>query len=98
MTAIIRVRTATGEIVDIPAIKGGDGKTPTKGVDYFDGDGRAMTFYGARLSQDGEVVREYIPCYRKSDGEIGVFETFTQTFLPSQEANGFTHGEEIEWE
>lgn len=73
----------------------------TKPIDictYNNGDGRAMTFYGARLSQDGEVVREYIPCYRKSDGEIGVFETYTQTFLPSQEANGFTHGEEIEWE
>ena len=61
------------------------------------GGGRAMTVYGARLSQGTEIVREYIPCYRKRDGEIGLFETFTQTFLPSQVANGFTYNEEIEW-
>lgn len=64
---------------------------------YNNGNGRAMSLYGARLSQDGEVVREYIPCYRKSDGEIGVIETFTQTFLPSQVANGFTCGADIDW-
>ena len=61
------------------------------------GGGRAMTVYGARLSQGTEIVREYIPCYRKSDGEIGLFETLTETFLPSQVANGFTCGPEIDW-
>ena len=64
---------------------------------YNNGNGRAMSLYGARLSQDSEIVREYIPCYRKSDGEIGLFETFTQQFIPSQVANGFTKGNDIDW-
>lgn len=35
MTAILRVRDADGNIIDIPSIKGKDGYTPVKGVDYF---------------------------------------------------------------
>lgn len=72
----------------------------TKPIDicsYNNGNGRAMSFYGARLSQGSEIVREYIPCYRKSDGEIGAFETFTKKFIPSQVANGFTKGSDIDW-
>lgn len=72
----------------------------TKPIDictYNNGNGRAMTFYGARLSQGDKIVREYIPCYCKSDGKIGAFETFTQTFIPNQEASGFTYSEEIGW-
>jgi hypothetical protein len=37
MTAILRVRDNNGNVVDVPAIKGKDGYTPIKGVDYFDG-------------------------------------------------------------
>ena len=62
------------------------------------GGGRAMTVYGVRLSQGSEVVREYVPCYRKSDGEIGLMEMFTGQFVPSQVAGGFTKGADIEWE
>ena len=58
---------------------------------------RVVSIFGARLSQGDEIVREYIPCYRKSDGEIGLFEIFTKTFVPSQVANGCTIGEEIGW-
>ncbi len=64
---------------------------------YNGGNGRAMSIYGARLSQDGEVVRDYLPCYRKSDGEIGLMEMISGQFIPSQVANGFTKGADIEW-
>lgn len=65
---------------------------------YNGGNGRAMYLYGARLSQDDEVVREFLPCYRKSDGEVGCYETFTDTFFPSQVAGGFTQiGADIDW-
>lgn len=60
--------------------------------------GRAMYVYGARFTQGSEIVREYLPCYRKSDGIMGLYETFTNTFVESQVANGFTKGEDIEWE
>lgn len=70
--------------------------TPIDICAYNNGAGRAMSLYGARLSQGSEIVREYIPCYRKSDGQIGVFETFTQTFILPQSGT-FTLGPEIEW-
>lgn len=64
---------------------------------YNNGNGRAMSVYGARLSQDSEIVREYLPCYRKSDGEIGLMEMLSGQFVPSQVANGFTKGADIDW-
>ena len=72
----------------------------TKPIDicaYNGGAGRDMTLYGARLSQDSEMIREYFPCYRKSDGEIGLFETITRQFLPSMVSGGFTKGPDIDW-
>ena len=33
--AIIKVKNNEGKFVEIPTIKGNDGKTPEKGVDYF---------------------------------------------------------------
>jgi len=43
-------------------------------------------------------VREYIPCYRKSDGVVGVYEKVTGQFLTSEIEAGFTKGANIEWE
>lgn len=59
---------------------------------------REYKFYGARLSQLFEVVREYIPCYRKSDGVVGVYEKFSGQFLTSAaEGTAFAHGPEVDW-
>lgn len=58
---------------------------------------REYKLYGARCSRGHEVVREYIPCYRKSDGVVGVYEKFTGQFLTCQEGVAFTHGAEIDW-
>ena len=72
----------------------------TKPIDicaYNDGAGRAMSLYGARFSQGSEIVREYFPCYRKSDGEIGLLETTTGQFLPSMVSGGFTKGPDVDW-
>lgn len=57
---------------------------------------REYKFYGARLSLRNEVVREYIPCYRRSDGVVGVYEKFTGTFLTS-EVSAFAKGADVEW-
>ena len=72
--------------------------TPIDICTYNGGAGRAMSIYGARLSQGSEIVREYFPCYRKSDGEIGLFETITGQFVPSMVANGFEKGADIAWD
>lgn len=58
---------------------------------------RDMIFYGARISQGREIVREYIPCYRKSDGEIGLYETFTGQFLTNKGSGTFMKGDDVEW-
>ena len=60
---------------------------------------REYKLYCARCSRGHEVVREYIPCYRKSDGVVGVFEKFTGQFLTNadHEGSAFVAGPEIDW-
>lgn len=60
---------------------------------------REYKLYGARCSRGHEVVREYIPCYRKSDGVVGVYEKCTGQFLTdaSGSASGFAKGPDIDW-
>lgn len=58
---------------------------------------REFKLYGARCSKGHEVVREYIPCYRKSDGVVGVFEKITGQFLTSAVDAVFTKGADIDW-
>lgn len=57
---------------------------------------REYKLYSARCSRNHEVVREYIPCYRKSDGVVGLYEKFTGQFLTAVEGV-FTKGADIEW-
>lgn len=57
---------------------------------------REFKLYSARCSRGHEVVREYIPCYRKSDGVVGVYEKFTRTFLTA-ETGAFAKGADVEW-
>lgn len=59
---------------------------------------REFKLYSARCSRGHEVVREYIPVYRKSDGVVGLYEKFTGAFLTSAIDAGFAAGEEIDWE
>ena len=59
---------------------------------------REFKLYSARLSRGFEVVREYIPCYRKSDGVVGLYEKFTGAFLTPPTGLAFTYGEAIDWE
>lgn len=59
---------------------------------------REFKLYSARCSQGHEVVREYIPCYRKSDGVVGLYEKFTKQFLVNAgTAGSFATGAEIDW-
>ena len=58
---------------------------------------REYKLYGARCSRGHEVVREYIPCYRKIDGVVGVYEKITGQFLTCQDGVSFKYGNEIDW-
>ena len=57
---------------------------------------REYKLYSARLSKGFDIIREYIPCYRKSDGVVGLYEKFTGTFLTA-ETGEFTKGADIDW-
>ena len=57
---------------------------------------REFKLYSARCSRGYEVVREYIPCYRKSDGVVGVLEKFTGQFLTTP-TGAFAAGPDIDW-
>jgi hypothetical protein len=57
---------------------------------------REFKLYSARCSRGHDVVREYIPCYRKSDGVAGVYEKFTGEFL-APVTGSFVTGAEIDW-
>lgn len=57
---------------------------------------REFKLYSARCSKGHEVVREYIPCYRKSDGVVGLYEKFTGQFLTA-ETGAFAKGADIDW-
>lgn len=60
---------------------------------------REYKLYSARCSRGHEVVREYIPCYRKSDGVVGLYEKFTGQFLTNADTEGsaFAAGPDIDW-
>ena len=57
---------------------------------------REYKLYSARLSKGFDIIREYIPCYRKSDGVVGLYEKFTETFLTA-ETGTFTKGADVDW-
>ena len=57
---------------------------------------REYKLYSVRCSKGHEVVREYIPCYRKSDGVVGVYEKITGTFLTA-ETGAFAKGPDVDW-
>lgn len=58
---------------------------------------REYKLYSARLSKGFDIIREYIPCYRKSDGVVGLYEKFTETFLTAENGVAFTKGADIDW-
>jgi hypothetical protein len=57
---------------------------------------REYKLYSARISEGFDIIREYIPCYRKRDGVVGLYEKFTGQFLTAEEGE-FTKGADKEW-
>lgn len=46
-----------------------------------------------KLTQGGETIRDLVPCYRREDGQIGVYCTVSNEFLAATTAN-FTKGDD----
>lgn len=45
--------------------------------------------------RNGEEIVNLIPCYRKSDNEIGMYDTVTQTFYTNAGSGTFTKGQDV---
>ena len=51
--------------------------------------------YQVEITQDSEVIRNFIPCYRKSDGVVGMYCLVTETFFPNLGSGAFTVGADV---
>lgn len=51
--------------------------------------------YVLRLSENNIIIHDYVPCYRKSDGEIGLFDKITKEFLTNAGAGTFLKGADV---
>jgi len=54
-----------------------------------------VRLYSFKLYDNGVLARDYIPCYRISDGKVGLYDLVNSTFNTDVTGGNFTHGEEI---
>ena len=52
-------------------------------------------YYSYKIYNDDVLERNFIPCYRKSDHEIGMYDTVTQTFYTNSGSGTFTKGNDV---
>ena len=48
--------------------------------------------YGAKIYEGATLLHNYIPCYRNSDNEVGVYDIVEDSFYASSSATPFTYG------
>ena len=54
-----------------------------------------VKIYNCQFIENGVKERDFIPCYRKSDNEIGMYDTVTQTFFTNSGTGTFTKGNDV---
>ena len=54
-----------------------------------------LTIYGWKMYQDDVLVREFVPCYRKSDNEIGLFDIVNGVFYTNDGDGTFLKGNNV---
>lgn len=63
------------------------GKTP--------GESTIANIYYTRLYNNDALIGDFIPCYRKSDNEIGMYDLVTNTFYTNAGTGTFTKGPDV---
>lgn len=51
------------------------------GEAYFAKATEKAKLYSLKIAELGTLTRDFIPCYRKNDGEVGLYDTVTETFF-----------------
>ena len=59
------------------------------------GNKSSIQLYELKISEGNGVIRDFIPCYRKSDNVGGVYDTVTGTFYTNAGSGTFTYGANI---
>lgn len=68
------------------------GAVTTREIDYPK---PSMTIYPFSFEEDGMAVRNYIPCYRKSDNKPGMYDIVTGAFLTNAGTGEFSVGADV---
>lgn len=54
-----------------------------------------IKIYSAKMYQDDILIRDYIPCYRKSDGVIGMYDLVNNEFYTNAGTGEFLKGGDV---
>lgn len=62
---------------------------------YGSGNWFSGNLYSLKIKDNGVLVRDFVPCYRKSDGEIGMFDLVSGTFFTNSGTGTFAKGDNV---
>ena len=51
--------------------------------------------YSCKIYDNDVLVRDFVPCYRKSDNEVGLYDLITKQFYTNQGTGQFTPGSDV---
>lgn len=53
----------------------------------------SLKLYSCQMYYENELVRDFIPCYRNSDNEVGLYDLVNDVFYTNQGTGAFTYGQ-----
>lgn len=56
---------------------------------------KGLKIYSYKAYQNGAIIRNFIPCYRKSDGGVGLYDIIGRRFYTNQGSGTFTKGRSV---
>lgn len=56
---------------------------------------KEATFYYFKFYRNNKLIGDFIPCYRKSDGEIGMYDTVSKSFFTNLGTGTFLKGADV---
>lgn len=65
-----------------------DGYTPATAFGSF-------KLYSCKIYNNGNLMRNFIPCYRKADNEIGLYDGVSKVFYTNAGTGTFTKGQDV---
>lgn len=57
--------------------------------------GNGCRIYYLKFYYQNDLIRDFIPCYHKVSGEIGMYDPVTKTFFTNQGTGSFMKGPEV---